>query len=67
MVRAQWRAVDFVRRVLLAGIGLLVDRHQPHQAHQAHQVPHTSCQRHASSVTTATFVTLPLHVPRHLA
>ena len=47
--------VDLVGQMFLAGVGFLVDRHQPHQAHH---VPHAMA---------ATFVSLPLHVPRHLA
>jgi hypothetical protein len=41
-------------RMFLAGIGLLVDRHQPHKAHQpAYPVP-------------PALVTLSLHISRHL-
>ena len=40
--------------ILLAGIGLLVDRHEPHQTHQP---AHTM---------TAAFIALPLHEACHL-
>ena len=42
-------------RVLLAGIRLLVDWHQPHQSHQA-----------ARTMPPA-FIPLPLHISRHLS
>ena len=46
---------DLMLRVFLAGIGLLIDRHQPHEAHQS-----------ADTMTPA-FVIVALHVSGHLA
>ena len=43
-----------VLRVLLAGVGLLIDRKQPHQAHQA------------TNTVAAALVVVALHVPGHL-
>ena len=46
---------DLLLPVLLAGVGFLIDRHQPHEAHQS-----------PDTITTA-FVIVQLHLPSHLS